>query len=148
MRTLKNLKAAIVILMLSVIVGCSEGPVSPLSSESNSGTVNSNSELSKVPANNFHTTMMFKPGQRYTFNRSNTGINTFHALSIKNSYKKELEVVGYVGGLAFLLEPNTKGFTAASITIENKAASPSDLDIYLAGDVELIDPWVNDKQSE
>lgn len=148
MRTLKIFKGAIVTLMLTLLIGCSDGLVSPLSSEKNPVVDNSNTELNRVPANEFQTVMTFKPGQSYTFRRNNTGINIFHTLSIKDSYKKGVEAIGYYGDIAFILNTDMKKFSATSITVQNQSQYVQELDIYLSGEVEYIDPGVKDVKSE
>lgn len=148
MRTLKIFKGAMVTLMLTLLVGCSDNFVSPISAEKNSGVDNSRAELKKVPANEYQTIMELKPGQSITFSRGNTGISAFHVISIKDANKKGFEVIGYVGDIAFLLQAESKGFTATSISIENQSQYVQELDIYLAGDVEIINPIIKHIKSE
>ena len=118
MVTLKSLSAAIVMLVLSVLVGCSDSILSP---ESNAGEINTAGNYSQVPADHFQTKLTLKPGEVRYFSRRNTGINIFHAVTVNDCYKNNIEVIGFSGDLAFFLECSLKGFSASSISIENKS---------------------------
>ncbi|MEO8446043.1 MAG: hypothetical protein ABI528_01035 [bacterium] len=147
MRTLINLRAAIVIIVLSVITGCNNEDLSPVSSGNNTENLNSSAEVSAVPSNHFQKKIKLRPRQAVTFDRSNTGINIFTAISIDKCemLKKNLEVSGYTSDTAFLLECQAKGFWAQKIIVENTSGRYIEMDINLLGLVDIvIDPGEKD----
>lgn len=139
MRTFKSIAAALTAVFIMVLVGCGDEMVTPLSS----GQKSIKGE-SKVPANYYQTKLSLKPGQISYFNRSNTGINLFHAVRINDCYKQNIEVIGFAGDLAFLLDCRLKGFSVTTVSVENKSQDVVDIEVNLFGDVEIIDPGVKD----
>ncbi|MDZ4712294.1 MAG: hypothetical protein SGI89_08190 [bacterium] len=147
MRTLRNLRVAIVIIVLSVIAGCNHEDLSPVSSGNNAENLNSSTEASAVPSNHFQKKIKLRPHQAVTFDRRNTGINIFTCISIDNCelIKKNVEVSGYTSDTAFLLECQTKGFWAQKIIVENKSGRYTEIDLNLFGYVDvIIDPGKKD----
>jgi len=140
MKTLKILSGIIAVSAIMILIGCTEEN-SPVSSGKDGITIPLQSE-SKVPADHFEKTFTLKNGESTCFNKSNTGIALFRAMSIRgcDEVKKVLDITGNIGDIAFQLNCNSKGFNAQQIIMKNVSGREIEVDLLLYGDVEIKSP--------
>ncbi len=154
MKNLRMFQAAIVIFLVSLVVGCSDQLTSSGESE--------NFELSKTPGkeviptveessspdNYFRIQIRLKPHRAYTFNASNTGFDELNSIDIENlsidaddvvadSDKNEGEcqdilVLGNTTDDG-LLSCHSRGFNFKEIIVENTGSRMLDLDVAIGG---------------
>jgi ABC-type phosphate transport system substrate-binding protein len=149
MNASKMFKAALVILAISILVGCSDQLTSPQDSLSNNsggiGTTkfNGSETQDRIAENAFSTTMKLKPGQSYTFNVSNTGLAKFTAidvvdLSIKpneDKYAQDCYGISVFGDTKddIAVSCHSSGFEFKNLTVQNSSSGILGLRISLYG---------------
>lgn len=148
MNTLKMLKTVIVVLVLSVLTGCSEIN-DPVSSSGNTSVNNKPSEVNESVPNSgsavsvFKTIIKLKPHRTYTFGLSNTGFSKFTGIDVENisvdPYADrpvlDCEDLLIYGSLKddIYIGCHSKEFDFKEITIENLSSGKIELSVSLQG---------------
>lgn len=144
MSNLKMFQAAIVIIVLSILVGCSDNITS--SGETGSpkkgeGVNASETEESLPVIQSYRTQIRVKPHRTYTFDQISTGFDRFYSIDINNltvstNTDKEISECGdilvYSSQLSKgSLSCHSKGFEVKEITVENTGSSFLDLNVSM-----------------
>lgn len=140
MKTIKTFHLTLVMLVLSVLAGCSDKFMSPSATTPTTNIKGaSNSEESSIK-NVYQSKIKLAPGQTYTFNYDNTGFYTFDLVLVSNCLesRKNLEIVGKGDDYLLLLHCNSKGFFAKSIQVRNLSSGRMELDVTLSGSKKKI----------
>lgn len=147
MNNFKQITAALLMMILSIITGCSDEYLSPLSSSGTNKTFTSD----EVPSTHFETVRELKAGETILFHKNNTGLTTIEAISIEQCDKlmQQLEVTGYTGDMGYVLGCDLKGFAVRTVMIRNISNRDVSINIHLYGKVEIIpDPVKKEKDNE
>lgn len=164
MNALKMFKAVLVILVLSILTGCSD-QITSTAYETN-GRGGSEKPLLKVTGAEdsrqnvvpviptFRTYLKLKPHRSYTFNLSNTGFSKFTSIDIENlTAKSEIDRVSNdCQNLAIYgeiksdvtLSCHSHSFNFKQITVENLSSRMLELDVTLLG-IRYAEPSKNDE---
>ncbi len=135
MKTFKLLQIAVVTLVLSVIVGCSDQFTAPTSGGE---SVSQSEDL--LSLNSFNTQIRLRPYASYEFNVANTGLEKITAIDV--SFGPDLETeqlfldcenIAIYGALKHL-NCHGSGFNEKSITVKNLSSKSVTLNVALAGE--------------
>ncbi|MEO8664761.1 MAG: hypothetical protein ABI462_04625 [Ignavibacteria bacterium] len=135
MYTFKIYRTAILMLVLSILAGCSDEITSPVTESGGHETAIKQEAQENLSTNFFHGKVLLKPRQSYSFSYENTGFYRFNAVSVTNceDIKNDIEVTGYMDDEAITLGCSTKDFWVKSITVTNISGHKTEIDIYLTG---------------
>jgi hypothetical protein len=144
MSNLKMFHAAIVIMVLSIFVGCSDNITSSGetgSPQKGEGVKASETEESLPVIQSYRTQIRVKPHRTYKFDEISTGFDRFYSIDINNlsvniNTDKEVtecgDILVYSSQLSKgSLSCHSKGFEVKEITVENTGSSFLDLDVTL-----------------
>ncbi|MBK8552120.1 MAG: hypothetical protein IPL53_14085 [Ignavibacteria bacterium] len=134
MLKIKSTITAVMVMLLSIMTGCSDQIVSPFSQSTGPDAVSNAPGIKKNP-DVFYSKITLKPRQAFTYSHKNTVFSSFNSISILNcgDAKSSVEILGYLNDVVMVLGCNSKGFIANSITIENKTQNSVELDVFLTG---------------
>ena len=129
MKTFKMFQTAVILTVLSILVGCSEQSTAPLSSE-----YQIKSQSSEKIDNSFTIQIRLKPNRSYVFNIANTGLEKFYAIDIQNSDIDCKEIVVFGDSkYNYDLSCHNKKFESKNVTIQNIGSRMIDLTVTLTG---------------
>ncbi|MBK9331526.1 MAG: hypothetical protein IPM96_03735 [Ignavibacteria bacterium] len=121
MKTIRNTAAAIAVLGLIIITGCSENSVTPgeFSSNNNlSGLINKNFPEQKLSSVNL--SVKLNPGDSYTLKSDGANLQTFRIISLKNCDPDQLRITSTtIDSDVGCNWEGYNGFGLDDITIEN-----------------------------
>ncbi|HMS33872.1 MAG TPA: hypothetical protein PKC91_07285 [Ignavibacteria bacterium] len=144
MSSLKMFRAAIVIMVFSILVGCSDNITSSGetgSPQKGEGVISSVTEESLPVIQTYRTQIRVKPHRAYKFDEISTGFDRFYSIDINNltvntDTDKEISECGdilvYSSQLSKgSLSCHSKGFEVKEITVENTGSSFLDLNVTM-----------------
>ncbi len=135
MKTLKSATAIMVICVLSILTGCSDQILTPVTQSSGSDLKVNIAEENKSDVLRYQSKISLKPNQSYSYSYESTGFYSFNSISVLNcgDTKSGLDISGYMDDQALTLDCNSTGFYVWSITIVNTTGEAVDLDVTLTG---------------
>ena len=135
MKTLKSATAIFIIFVLSILTGCSDQLISPVAQSSGSDQKVNIAEENTKDVLKYQSKISLKPNESYSYSYENTGFYSFSSISVLNcgDIKSGLDISGYMDDQAIILDCNSTGFYAWSITIVNTTGEAVDLDVTLTG---------------
>ena len=135
MKTLKSVKAIAVICVLSFLAGCSDQLMTPATQSAGSDHNVITAEENIKDVLRYQSKISLKPNESYSFSYESTGFYSFNSISVQNcgDFKTGLDISGYMDDQAIILDCNSTGFYAWSITIVNTTGEAVDLDVTLTG---------------
>ena len=135
MKTLKSVKAIAVICVLSFLAGCSDQLITPATQSAGSDHNVITAEENIKDVLRYQSKISLKPNESYSFSYESTGFYSFNSISVQNcgDFKTGLDISGYMDDQAIILDCNSTGFYAWSITIVNTTGEAVDLDVTLTG---------------
>jgi len=135
MKTLKSVTAIAVICVLSVLTGCSDQLISPVTQSTGSGHNLNTVEENIKDVLRYQSKISLKPNESYSYSYESTGFYSFNSISVLNcgDFKSGLDISGYMDDQAIILDCNSTGFYVWSITIVNTTGEAVDLDVTLTG---------------
>lgn len=132
MNTIKFLSTLAVILILTVLTGCSDSTYSPVSSDlSGSGNITENNKPS-LPK---EMSIKLQPFETQNFSYENTGFYTFTSFAIENCHESESRITafGYSDDVVFLLGCYLENNRFQSFSIENHSKDIVKLTFVITG---------------
>lgn len=149
MKTIKILQTGLVIIVLSILIGCSDQLMNPELSTNNNSS-NSYSELSTVNSAliSLETQLDLKPNGSYTFDNSNTKfakIKSIDAEIITVSLPAYIDcnnlfIYSKSSALDVLINCKSNGLDLKDITIENTSDEAISLSVKLTGVLRIEKP--------
>ncbi len=135
MKTINKVLLTAMILILTILTGCTENILTPNKEITGTGQKNDRAVHETRQVKGHQSKVELKQHEIFTLNYTNTGFYNFDAISVVNNSATQsaLEIIGYSDDEAFLLGSNSKGFWVSSITIENKSPGNVSLDVYVTG---------------
>ena len=162
MRNLKMFQAALVLAVLSIVVGCSDQFTSPnqefvkssnkgkgsdLTHEKSSANVINPVEADKHVNPLYHTQISLKPGGVYKFELSNTGLNRFTSVDVsrvETASQKAEKIFDPCDGINVYsnskksLSCHSKNFKEREIYVQNTSSIALDFDVLLFGTQPIV----------
>ncbi len=143
MRNLKLLGAALAVVILSFLTGCSDQITSSGENAVNNAAV-SEAE-SQIDRPLFHTEIRLKPNRSYTFNYSNTGLISFNNVKVErinfpsdddtqNNSCKDIKVYSVQKLKKIELGCSGSNLNLKEIIVLNTGSSMIDIDVVLSGE--------------
>ena len=135
MKTLKSATAIVTICILSILTGCSDQLITPVTQSTVSDLKLNTAEENIKDLLRYKSKISLKPNESYSYSYENTGFYSFKSISILNcgDFKSGLDISGYMDDQAIILNCNSSGFYVWSITIVNTTGEAVDLDVTLTG---------------
>ena len=147
MKTLKMFQIALVIIALSVLIGCSDQLMSPeISSTESKGLETLYPGSVKLSGDKFTAEIELKPYGSYTFDYSNTGfvkivsINAEIVTAKLPTFPECKNLIVYSSNSDLKLRCNSSGFSVKEITVENATGETVRISVTLTGRIRIIEP--------
>lgn len=135
MNTVKFLSTLTVILIFTVLTGCSDSTFSPVSS----GQISSgNTAEDNKPSQPKEISIKLQPFETQSFDYENTGFYTFTSFAVENCHESESSITafGYSDDVVIELGCYTENYRFQSISIENHSKDIVKLTFVVTGTLE------------
>lgn len=140
MKTLKMLKAAILIVVIAITTGCSDQLTSTGVMEQNSSV----NDASKIHAATHYEQIRLKPNRSFTFDGNNTSLSRFYSVRVEeigsnqNDDRSEnvcnkISVFSASSADDRIFQCTESGFDVSGITIQNNSSEMLDLMVTVTG---------------